>query len=220
MVAGTVTSTAALRLTVIGWTVARAGRARWPFTRLSLALRSISRHIETFKTPTTAGPGSAAPCGKNPKTKPRSRARLSGRPRHGVCGMSRIRRRGSRERYVALRHWMLQSAAWRSLPATARAIYVEIAQRYNGNNNGRISYSVREGAEALHISKDTANRALKILEERGFTVCTKRGAFSHKASRDASEWRLTEHDADLPHPQHATKNFMRWQPPEPDTNGC
>jgi hypothetical protein len=132
--------------------------------------------------------------------------------------MSRIRKRSVRERYVALPYWMLKSAAWRSLPATARAIYIEIAQRYNGSNNGRISYSVREGAQALHGSKDTANRALKILAQRGFIVCTKRGAFSVKVSRDASEWRLTEHDADLPSPQHATKDFMRWSPPEPDTN--
>jgi hypothetical protein len=32
---------------------------------------------------------------------------------------------------------------------------------------------------------------LKLLQERGFIVCTKRGAFSRKTVREASEWRLT-----------------------------
>src|SRR5262245_2885327 len=123
--------------------------------------------------------------------------------------------RGRTERYVRFRFWLLHSPAWRSLPCAARALYVEIAARYNGRNNGRISYSVREGAEALRITKDTVARMLKLLQERGFIVCTKKGAFSLKVWREASEWRLTEYDCDVI-PQHATKDFMRWQPPEAD----
>jgi hypothetical protein len=122
-----------------------------------------------------------------------------------------------RERYVSLRYWLIRSAAWKSLPGLARALYVEIAERYNGRNNGRISYSVREGAEALHISKSTSKQLLDVLQDRGFIVRTKKGAFSMKAVRDASEWRLTEYDNDTP-PGHASKEFMRWQPQEPDWN--
>src|SRR5260370_41810305 len=80
-----------------------------------------------------------------------------------------------RERYVGLRYWMLQSRAWRSLPGNARALYIELAARYNGGNNGRIPYSVREAKAALHISRDTASHLLGILQARGFLVCTKRG---------------------------------------------
>jgi len=123
------------------------------------------------------------------------------------------RRRGHTERYVALRYWLLQSQAWRSLPGNARALYIELAARYNGSNNGRIPYSEREAVAAVHISKSTAGRLLKILEDRGFIVCTKRGAFSLKTTKDASEWRLTEYDSDVP-VAHATKNFMRWRLPE------
>ena len=90
-----------------------------------------------------------------------------------------------------------------------RALYLEMAKRYNGSNNGRISYSVREGAAALHVSKGSVKNWLDVLHERGFIVCTKRGAFSLKITRDASEWRLTEYDCDTP-AQHATKDFMRW----------
>jgi hypothetical protein len=125
--------------------------------------------------------------------------------------------RSSSERYVRLRYWLLDSKAWKSLPGNARGLYLEMAKRYNGRNNGRISYSVREGAAALHISKSTAKKMLDILRGRGFIICTRRGAFSLKVSRDASEWRLTEYDCDTP-AQHATKDFMRWTPREPEEN--
>jgi hypothetical protein len=134
-----------------------------------------------------------------------------------VRGKNHGRDRG---RYVALQYWMLRSAAWGSLPAVARALYIEMAERYNGRNNGMISYSVREAAQALGVTKDTANRALRILEERGFIVCTKRGAFSLKTTREATTWRLTEHEADdlVGTDRRASKKFMQWAPPEPDSN--
>jgi hypothetical protein len=116
-----------------------------------------------------------------------------------------------KERYVMLRYWLLKSQAWNSLSGNARALYIEIARRYNGSNNGRIPYSVREAKQSLHISSDTASRLLDILQDRGFIVCTKRGGFSLKTTKDASEWALTEYDCDHP-PAHATKDFMRWQP--------
>jgi hypothetical protein len=132
--------------------------------------------------------------------------------------MSRTRkRRGHTERYVALRYWLLQSQAWRSLPGNARALYIELAARYNGSNNGRIPFSVRQAIQALHISGHTASRLLLLLQDCGLIVCTKKGAFSMKAARDASEWRLTEYPDDVI-PNHATKEFMRWRPPEPDFN--
>ena len=121
--------------------------------------------------------------------------------------------RERQERYVRLRHWLLNSQAWNSLSGNARALYVELAQRYNGSNNGRIPYSVREAVRALHVSKATVSRLFRELEDHGFIIRTKRGAFSLKTVKDASEWCLTEYDSDHP-PANATKDFMRWQPPE------
>jgi hypothetical protein len=83
-------------------------------------------------------------------------------------------------RYVKLRHWLLNSQAWNSLSGNARALYVELAQRYNGSNNGRIPYSVREAVRALHVSKATVSRLFMELEDHGFVIRTKRGAFSLK----------------------------------------
>jgi hypothetical protein len=113
-------------------------------------------------------------------------------------------------RHVRLYHYMMDAEAWQSLNGNQRAIYVEMAARYNGRNNGRISYSVREAAESLHIGKSTAARDLAVLRERGFIIPRKRGAFSLKV-RHATEWRLTEFSCDVT-PALPTKEFMRWSP--------
>ena len=128
--------------------------------------------------------------------------------------MGRKRITSHAERHVRLYHRMLKTPAWRSLSATARAIYLEIEQRYGGigSNNGRIVYSVRMASEAVHIGKDTAARALIELQQRGFLKATKHGAFSLK-TRHASEWMLTAHVSDISS-HAATKEYEQWQPSE------
>jgi hypothetical protein len=121
-------------------------------------------------------------------------------------------RAGGGERYVRLFHYMTKSAAWCSLDAVPRALYIEIAKRYMGSNNGSIPYSVREGAANLHVSPATIMRAFHQLEDRGFIVATKKGAFSLK-KRHATEWRLTEFPCNLTNAAVATKEFARWQQP-------
>jgi hypothetical protein len=95
------------------------------------------------------------------------------------------------DRFVMLRHDLLNSPAWQSLPAVARALYVEMAARYNGRNNGHIVYSVRDAERALHISHATAFRVLRLLEWHGLIRCTSRGSFSRKDAK-ASKWELTD----------------------------
>lgn len=114
-------------------------------------------------------------------------------------------------RYVMLTHWMMRTPAWRSLDTVARCAYIELLMRYAGpgSNNGRLPFSLREMAEALNVGKMTATRAFRVLQDRGFIVQTKRGAFSLKC-RHAAEWRLTEFGDDATGAL-ATKDFARWQ---------
>jgi DNA-binding transcriptional MocR family regulator len=109
---------------------------------------------------------------------------------------------------------MLKSVAWKSLDSTARALYIEIATRYGGpeTNNGRIPYSVREAASALHVGKSTAARAFIQLQDRGFIVEMQKGAFSLKV-RHATLWRLTEFGCDVTR-ELATREYARWSPPQ------
>ena len=103
----------------------------------------------------------------------------------------------------------MRTEAWRSLDPVARCAYIELAKSYNGSNNGRIAFSLRQMAVGLNVGKMTARRALQKLQDGGVIVEVQRGAFSYKL-RHATTWRLTEHVDDvtgaLP-----TKDFARWQ---------
>lgn len=111
-------------------------------------------------------------------------------------------------RFLKIEHWILKTPAWRCLPPASRALYVEIAQRYNGSNNGEISLSVREASHLIHVAKDTATKSFHELEEKGFIRRHLCGSFNWKA-RHATTWILTEHSF---LDKAATKEFARWAP--------
>lgn len=131
--------------------------------------------------------------------------------RHGRRADKQGRSIGS-GRYVALHHWLMRTEAWRELDCVARAAYIELSSRYGGpgSNNGRIPFSLREMAQALKCAKTTAMRALNRLQDHGFVVMVKKGAFRARL-RVASEWRLTEFGDDVTGGM-ATKDFARWAP--------
>lgn len=116
-------------------------------------------------------------------------------------------KRSATERYIRLTHRMMQTNAWRSLDGNARAIYLELAMLYRGNNNGSIGFSAREAARSIQVSKATAARALTVLQDRGFLVATTKGRFD--LNRHATEWRLTEFKCDLTG-QPASREFENW----------
>ena len=120
-----------------------------------------------------------------------------------------MKKKRTEERFVRLTHSMMQSQAWRSLDGNARAIYAELAMLYRGpdTNNGRIGFSVRQAAHAINVSKDTAARAMRHLQERGFIVATTKGSFASK--RHATRWWLTVFNCDLTG-QPASRDFETW----------
>jgi DNA-binding transcriptional regulator YhcF (GntR family) len=120
--------------------------------------------------------------------------------------------RRAKGRYVALQEYMLASTAWQSLDGNCRALYIEIARRYRGpnSNNGKIPFSVREAARALHIGRSTAQRCFRRLIEMGFLRIGKRSGFNMKG-RAATEWLLTEFPDDTTAMAAvATMDFMKW----------
>lgn len=105
--------------------------------------------------------------------------------------------------------WMLASPAYRSLSCVARCILQELKRLYNGSNNGDLFLGVRNAGERVHAHKDTAGRAFRELEERGFIRPRIKSGFNWKRGQ-ATTWILAEFEfaGQLP-----TKDFMRWQPP-------
>jgi len=117
--------------------------------------------------------------------------------------------RSASERFSMLPHYLQRSPAWRTLSPNAKAIYLEILLRFDGGNNGEISYSVRE-SEEIGIGRNAASLALKELQHRGFIVIARESSFTLK-TREARCWRLTAHGCGK---ELATKDFTRWRPNE------
>lgn len=117
-------------------------------------------------------------------------------------------------RFLQLTHFMLGTAAWRNLDPIARALFVEVAQRWTGFNNGQIGLGVRDAGAALHIKPQTAGKAFAVLVDRGFLVLVTESTFAQK--RLTREWRVTclpVGDCRAPS-SPPTHDYARWQSPE------
>lgn len=123
--------------------------------------------------------------------------------RHNNTGRSR-----KNADFVMLDRSLLRSPAYRSLTTQERAVLVELFNRYNGRNNGRIGLSVRVAAEECNIAKNTACRAFRELVNKGFVECVTPGGFSRK-TRHATEWRLTHHRCDVTEVL-PTRGYLKW----------
>jgi len=111
--------------------------------------------------------------------------------------MSPKKWRNSRSRFVKLPHHLLRSYAWHSLTPLQRAAYIEIAQLYDGKNNGRLAMSARMLASLIPCGRNSASRCLRCLEDTGFIDNLKFGKYTRRdEERLASEYRLTEFRCD------------------------
>ena len=116
--------------------------------------------------------------------------------------------------FVQFPKYMLNSIGYKFLVhhcAGALAVYNDLAIRYNGVNNGEISYAVREGKTNLGLYPNTVGKYLKALERYGFIRTTQKGSFDFK-KRHSSPYELTMWDVIGKH--KAKKSFMTYQPTE------
>ena len=114
-------------------------------------------------------------------------------------------------RFALIPEIVVLSPAYTATPLAARALLIEIAVLYSSKNNGFIGLSVRQGAERLGCSKDTAAKAFRQLEAHGLIRSTRKGKFATKTAPLATEWRLTWRTCDKSNhlPSH---DYQRWRP--------
>jgi len=125
--------------------------------------------------------------------------------------MKKKPKKNPRGRFVMLYQDLIESVAWKSLNGDARSLYLNVAAKYNGKNNGRISFSAREAAPALNISRATTARAFRNLIDRGFITIAKRSGFNLKRGQDrATEYRLTEYPCNVTGKRAGFK-FKHWR---------
>ncbi|MDU8942382.1 helix-turn-helix domain-containing protein [Ovoidimarina sediminis] len=124
--------------------------------------------------------------------------------------MARNKGKRSEGQYALMPYALLKSPAWRSLSGAAIKVYFELHARFNGGNNGRITLSYAEAAEALGMGKATVQRAYNELVEHGLLALEEPGNWYH---RRAHEWRLTTKQMQrVRDAEPATNDWRKWRP--------
>ncbi len=118
---------------------------------------------------------------------------------------------GGDERHLRLYHWMTEAPAYIALSNNAKCVLWELMRRYDGNNNGKISFGGQGGWHA-HLSPDVTERSLTELGKGGFIAESEPAIPRLKKSR---KWRLTMYAADGKPP---TKDFMKGSSPLPENS--
>jgi hypothetical protein len=93
----------------------------------------------------------------------------------------------SKRQFILLYRNVKRSKAYHALTVYARALLIELVDRYNGCNNGMIGLGVREAKYELGCSQGRASKAMLELDDAGLARPTKIGAWR---GRRATEWRL------------------------------
>lgn len=124
--------------------------------------------------------------------------------------MGKSNKRKGEGPYTVLPYTMLKSPAWRSLSGAAVRVFFELHTRFNGSNNGKLTLSYAEAAEALGIGKATVQRAFHELIKKGFVVLEREGNWYH---RRAHEWRLTTKPVQKAKGRiSATQDWLQYRP--------
>jgi hypothetical protein len=115
------------------------------------------------------------------------------------------------ELFVALRHEMMKTPAWRAMTCSARIYYLHLKSLVNVSkpeeNNGNIFICQRDAAEAMGVARGVIERAHQEVIHFGFVVETSPGRFGTDGRGRAPHLELTE----LPTKRgEATKNYLKW----------
>jgi len=108
---------------------------------------------------------------------------------------------------LAVSRAMRESYVYESMQPVAKVLMDLLQLQWR--NDRPIAYGVREAAKKIGCKPDTAGRAFKILQERGFIVCVNESLFNSKTGSKTREWRLTWMPFEYRNPTH---DWEKWQP--------
>lgn len=105
------------------------------------------------------------------------------------------RNEGRAGHFAALHRNTMNTPAWRALSPSAQALFPWLKLEWHGpgsNNNGKIVLSVRQAAELMGCSINTAARAFHDLQAKGFLVVKRQAQLGVKGQATAPEFELTD----------------------------
>lgn len=89
-------------------------------------------------------------------------------------------------------HEVVDSLAYRSLPAGAKALYHDLRKKYRGYNNGNISATLSDLKPDGYRSSATLSKHLSELQEHGLIVKTRQGGLEFGAMKNCSLYAFTD----------------------------
>lgn len=122
---------------------------------------------------------------------------------------------GRSEHFTKLVRNMMESAAWRALPPVAQALYPWLRLEWRGpdhNNNGSIRLSVRQAAERLGVSRNTAAKAFHQLQAKGFITVTVPAKLGLSGVASPPQLELTELPLPKVQSNEGRRLYKEWKP--------
>lgn len=98
--------------------------------------------------------------------------------------------------FIAIPCAVLDSAAYQGLSHPAKALLLEVARQFHGDDNGRMLLSQNYLAGRGWRSSDVINRAKQELLDAGLIFQTVRGGFPNRASWYAVTWQALDRNPD------------------------
>ena len=102
---------------------------------------------------------------------------------------------------------MRESYAYESMPPTAKVLMDLLQMQWR--NDRPVAYGVREAGQKIGCKPETAGKAFKALQDRGFIVCETESLFNSRTGSKAREWRLTWMPFECRNPTH---DWEKWMP--------
>ena len=109
------------------------------------------------------------------------------------------------KRFVLFDYEQIESQAFKYLTGGALKLLIMVRKRFNGVNNGKISFSVREGRDLLGYSMNTVARYFDELVDKGFLRIKEKGSFTYK-KRHATTWIITCEEYN----NQKSRDFKHW----------
>lgn len=112
-----------------------------------------------------------------------------------TMGVVMPRRKAKQEHFTKIIRTTMEEPAWRALSSTAQALYPWLKLQWRGadnNNNGQIRFSVRQAAKGLGIGRDTAARAFRDLQAKGFIIATEPARLGLTGDAKSTAYEITE----------------------------
>ena len=97
-------------------------------------------------------------------------------------------------KFLTLPLTVIDTPAWRALSISAQALFPWLLMEFKGdkyNNNGKISLSVRQAAERMGVARDTAAKAFRDLQAKGFIVVKKGASLGVEGHGKCPEYEIT-----------------------------